>query len=200
MRESEKFDRCLAFGELLPLIRKRVLEDLEGDAPTRTRTLAAVVRLLDMGFIRIGNQAYAKKNKSFGASTLRDRHARIDGSKVSISFIGKGGKQRDLTLDDELLARGGRCARRPGYHLFQYVDPDGSRHEIGSSEVNAYLRETMGEEFSAKNFRTWHAACSLSRGWQTRRSGRPSRCCWMKSRAVWAIRPRSPARATSTLR
>ncbi|WBY16143.1 DNA topoisomerase IB [Erythrobacteraceae bacterium WH01K] len=159
MRESEKFDRCLAFGELLPLIRKRVLEDLEGDAPTRTRTLAAVVRLLDMGFIRIGNQAYAKKNKSFGASTLRDRHARIDGSKVSISFIGKGGKQRDLTLDDELLARAVEDARDvPGYHLFQYVDPDGSRHEIGSSDVNAYLRETMGEKFSAKNFRTWHAS------------------------------------------
>ena len=159
MKESEKFDRCLAFGELLPLMRKRVKEDLEGDAPTRDRTLAAVVRLLDMGFIRIGNQAYAKSNKSFGASTLRDRHARIEGNTVTISFVGKGGKQRDLTLEDEKLARAVQDARDvPGYHLFQYVDPDGTRHEIGSGDVNAYLRETMGEEFSAKNFRTWHAS------------------------------------------
>ena len=159
MKEGEKFDRCLAFGELLPLIRKRVEEDLVGDKPTRTRTTAAVVRLLDMGFVRIGNRMYAKKNKSFGASTLRDRHARIEGSRIEISFVGKGGKQREITLDDELLARAVQDARDvPGQHLFQWIDEDGERHEIGSSDVNRYLRETMGEEFSAKNFRTWHAS------------------------------------------
>ena len=159
MREGEKFDRCLAFGELLPLIRKRVEEDLEGDRPTRERVLAAVVRLLDMGFVRIGNEVYKKANKSFGASTLRDRHARIEGSTVHIRFIGKGGKERALTLEDEKLARAVEDARDvPGQHLFQYYDAHGKRQPIGSSDVNAYLRETMGEEFSAKNFRTWHAS------------------------------------------
>ena len=159
MKEGEKFDRCLAFGELLPLIRKRVEEDLVGDRPTRTRTTAAVVRLLDMGFVRIGNRMYAKQNKSFGASTLRDRHAKIEGSTVAIKFVGKGGKQREVTLEDELLARAVQDARDvPGQHLFQYIDDEGDRHEIGSGDVNAYLRETMGQEFSAKNFRTWHAS------------------------------------------
>ena len=159
MREGEKFDRCLAFGKLLPLMRKRVEEDLVGDKPTRTRTLAAVVRLLDMGFIRIGNQMYARKNKSFGASTLRDRHAKIEGSKITLKFVGKSGKERELTLEDEMLARAVEDARDvPGGHLFQWVDEDGKRHEIDSCAVNCYLRETMGEDFSAKNFRTWHAS------------------------------------------
>ncbi|ABC63774.1 DNA topoisomerase IB [Erythrobacter litoralis] len=159
MREGEKFDQCLAFGELLPLIRRRVEEDIEGASPTRERVLAAVVRLLDMGFVRIGNEIYKKTNKSFGASTLRDRHARIEGSTVHIRFVGKGGKERELTLEDEKLARAVEDARDvPGQHLFQYYDADGQRHEIGSGDVNDYLRETMGEEFSAKNFRTWHAS------------------------------------------
>ena len=159
MREGEKFDRCLAFGKMLPLMRKRVEEDLVGDKPTRQRTLAAVVRLLDMGFVRIGNRMYTQKNNSFGASTLRDDHAEIDGSTIKIDFIGKGGKQRVLTLDDELLARAVEDARDvEGDHLFQWVDDNGDRHEIDSIAVNSYLRETMGGEFSAKNFRTWHAS------------------------------------------
>ncbi|MEW4447577.1 DNA topoisomerase IB [Qipengyuania sp. JC766] len=159
MREGEKFDRCQAFGELLPLMRKRVEEDIEGDRPTRERVLAAVVRLLDMGFVRIGNQMYAQRNKSFGATTLRDRHAQITGSEVHIRFKGKGGKQQDLTLRDPLLASAVQDARDvPGQHLFQYIDPEGQRRPICSGDVNAYLRETMGEEFSAKNFRTWHAS------------------------------------------
>ncbi|MHA6333158.1 DNA topoisomerase IB [Qipengyuania sp. CAU 1752] len=158
-REGEKFDRCLAFGELLPLMRKRVEEDIVGETPTRERVLAAVVRLLDMGFVRIGNEIYKKKNKSFGASTLRDRHARIEGSTVHISFVGKGGKERELTLVDEELASAVQDARDvPGQHLFQYYDADGKRCPIGSGDVNEYLRETMGEDFSAKNFRTWHAS------------------------------------------
>ena len=159
MKEGEKFDRCLAFGELLPLIRKRVQEDIEGVAPTRARVLAAVVRLLDMGFVRIGNQAYAKKNKSFGATTLRDRHAEIDGATVHIQFAGKSGQKQDITLTDENLASAVQDARDvPGQHLFQYVDTDGGRHALESGDVNDYLRETMGGDFSAKNFRTWHAS------------------------------------------
>ncbi|WP_128893014.1 DNA topoisomerase IB [Erythrobacter sp. HKB08] len=159
MKEGEKFDGCLAFGELLPLVRKRVEEDIKGDRPTRERVLAAVVRLLDMGFVRIGNQIYKKTNKSFGATTLRDRHALIEGDTVRFHFVGKGGKERDVTLVDEHLARAVQDARDvPGQHLFQYYDADGNRCELCSSDVNAYLRETMGEEFTAKNFRTWHAS------------------------------------------
>lgn len=159
MKEGEKFDRCMAFGELLPLMRKRVEEDIAGETATRPRVLAAVVRLLDMGFVRIGNEAYKKSNKSFGASTLRDRHARIEGSELHLKFRGKGGKERELHLSDEELASAVKDARDvPGQHLFQYYDDEGARQSICSSDVNAYLRETMGEDFSAKNFRTWHAS------------------------------------------
>lgn len=159
MRESEKFDRCAVFGERLPKIRKRVENDIEGASATRSRVLAAVVRLLDMGFVRIGNEIYKKTNNSFGASTLRDRHATITGSRVELCFVGKGGKERCLTLEDEALARAVEDARDvPGQHLFQYYDEDGKRQPIGSFDVNAYLRETIGDEFSAKNFRTWHAS------------------------------------------
>jgi DNA topoisomerase I len=159
LREGEKFDRCADFGEALPKIRKRVESEIQGDSATRQRVLAAVVRLLDMGFVRIGNEIYKKANNSFGASTLRDRHATITGSTVELCFVGKGGKERSLTLEDEALARAVEDARDvPGQHLFQYYDDDGQRQPIGSCDVNAYLRETIGEEFSAKNFRTWHAS------------------------------------------
>ena len=174
MREGEKFDGCFTFGKLLPLVRKRVEDDLVGDRPTRDRTLAAVVRLLDMGFVRIGNQMYAKNNKSFGASTLRDRHARIDGSTVEIAFVGKGGKKREVRLDDELLARAVEDARDvPGQHLFQWIEEDGTRHQIDSCAVNSYLRETMGEDFTAKNYRTWHASV-LGYGLLAHAKDRPS--------------------------
>ncbi|QFT78315.1 DNA topoisomerase IB [Erythrobacter sp. THAF29] len=159
MRESEKFDRCLEFGKMLPKIRKRVEADIDGDNATRSRVLAAVVRLLDMGFVRIGNEIYKKSNNSFGASTLRDQHATIHGSTVELCYVGKGGKERHITLEDEALARAVEDARDvPGDHLFQYYDEDGQRQPIGSGDVNEYLREVMGDEFSAKNFRTWHAS------------------------------------------
>lgn len=159
MRESEKFDRCFDFGNFLPQIRKRVEAEIEGETATRSRVLAAIVRLLDMGFVRIGNERYKKNNKSFGASTLRDRHATITGSTVELCYRGKGGKERSITLEDEALARAVEDARDvPGKHLFQYYDENGLRQPIGSSDVNGYLRQTMGEQFSAKNFRTWHAS------------------------------------------
>ena len=159
MRESEKFDRCVDFGAQLPKIRRRVEGDIAGDTATRPRVLAACVRLLDMGFVRIGNEIYKKTNNSFGASTLRDEHASIEGSTVELCFIGKGGKERCVTLQDEALARAVEDARDvPGPHLFQYYDEDDERQAIGSNDVNAYLRETIGEDFSAKNFRTWHAS------------------------------------------
>ncbi|MDN3644980.1 DNA topoisomerase IB [Pontixanthobacter aestiaquae] len=159
MKESEKFDGCVMFGKLLPLVRKRVEQDIVGNSASKERVLAAVVRLLDLGFVRIGNEAYKKRNKSFGASTLRDRHAQIDGDTLNIAFVGKGGKKRQVTLQDPELANAVQDARDvPGQHLFQYYDLDGQRQPIGSGDVNEYLRDTMGENFTAKNFRTWHAS------------------------------------------
>lgn len=158
-RESEKFDGCMTFGNLLPLVRKRVSEDLARRSLTRERTIASVIRLLDLGAVRIGNEGYAKRNKSFGATTLRRRHAEVTGNTLRLRYRGKGGKDREVILSDGSLAR---IVRRmqdlPGQHLFQYVDGQGEHHAVGSSDVNDYLRETMGETFTAKSFRTWHAS------------------------------------------
>ena len=159
MREGEKFDACLAFGKLLPLVRKRVDEDLAGSKLTRERAVASVVRLLDMGAVRVGNEGYAKRNKSFGATTLRKRHAELTGNTLRLRFKGKSGKEQDVKVSDKALAKVVRRMQDlPGQNLFKYVDDDGDLHTIGSGEVNAYLREAMGEDFTAKNFRTWHAS------------------------------------------
>lgn len=158
-RESEKFEGCVTFGKLLPLVRKRVEEDLAGNALMRERIVASVVRLLDLGAIRVGNEQYSKANKSFGATTLRQRHAEVRGKRLRLRFRAKSGKIRELTLTDGHLAR---LVRRmqdlPGQNLFQYIDEDQEAHPITSSDVNDYLAETMGERFTAKNFRTWHAS------------------------------------------
>lgn len=158
-REGEKFDRCAAFGKLLPLVRKRVEEDLEARELTRERAIASVVRLLDLGAVRIGNEAYAKSNRSFGATTLRRRHAEVTGHTLRLRFKGKSGKLREVALSDRSLARVVRTMQDlPGQRLFQYADDEGELHAVGSCEVNEYLCETMGERFTAKNFRTWHAS------------------------------------------
>lgn len=158
-REGEKFDSCRIFGELLPLVRKRVDEDLALKHPTRERAIASVVRLLDLGIVRIGNETYAKSNKSFGATTLRRRHATVKGATLSLSYKAKSGKTRNVKVTDRGLVRFVKAMQDlPGQHLFRYVDEDGKAHDVGSSEVNAYLCETMGEHFTAKNFRTWHAS------------------------------------------
>lgn len=158
-REGEKFDGCLEFGNLLPLVRKRVEEDLKAPRLTKARAVASVVRLLDLGAIRIGNEGYAKENKSFGATTLRDRHAKLKGNTLKLRYIGKGGKLREVTLSDSALAK---CVRAmqdlPGQRLFHWVDEDGDTRDVNSACVNDYLCETMGEHFTAKNFRTWHAS------------------------------------------
>lgn len=158
-KESEKFDRCLAFGNLLPLVRKRVEEDLEtrGDI-TRDRAVASVVRLLDLGAIRVGNEGYAERNNSFGATTLRQRHAEVTGKKLRLRYKGKAGKMQDVRLTDASLARAVRKMQDlPGQRVFQYVDDSGDIRAVGSGDVNEYLEEAMGERFTAKNFRTWHA-------------------------------------------
>jgi len=158
-REGEKFDGCVTFGKLLPLVRKRVESDLKARKLTRERAIASVVRLLDLGAIRVGNDAYAKENKSFGATTLRQRHAKVSGQSLRLRFKGKHGVEHEVVLSDRSLSRVVRAMQDlPGQRLFQYLDDEGEQHAVGSADVNAYLCETMGEHFTAKNFRTWHAS------------------------------------------
>ena len=158
-REAEKFDSTAAFGRLLPLVRARVEADLAGGTLSRERAIASVVRLLDSGSIRVGNEAYARANKSFGATTLKMRHAELKGSVVRLRFRAKGGVMREMRLNDRGLARFVRKMQDlPGQDLFQYLDDDGQPCPIGSQDVNGYLCETMGEHFTAKTFRTWHAS------------------------------------------
>ena len=158
-RESEKFDKCLAFGNLLPLVRKRVEEDLKGRKLTRERAVASVVRLLDLGAVRVGNEGYAERNKSYGATTLRQRHAEVTGKTLKLKYRGKSGKMREMTLTDGSLAAAVRKMQDlPGQNVFKYVDEDGDVEAVTSTDVNEYLEECMGERFTAKNFRTWHAS------------------------------------------
>jgi DNA topoisomerase-1 len=158
-RESVKFDGCSVFGNLLPLVRMRVEQDLEQRTVTRDRAIASVVRLLDLGAIRVGNEQYAQTNKSFGATTLRMRHAKVDGDSLRFRFKGKHGVERDLRLTDRRLAKVVRCMLDlPGQRLFRYLDDVGVCHDINSHDVNQYLRDTMGESFTAKSFRTWHGS------------------------------------------
>ncbi len=158
-RESEKFDGCAGFGRLLPLIRQRVEADLASPRLTRERAIASVVRLLDTGGIRIGNEAYAQSNKSFGATTLRMRHAKASGNVLTLRFRAKSGKDCQMTVTDKGLARFVKKMQDlPGQHLFQYLDDDGQAAPVGSGDVNDYLRETSAADITAKSFRTWHAS------------------------------------------
>jgi DNA topoisomerase-1 len=155
-RGADKFDRMLAFAEALPRIRQRCDQDLAMAGLPREKVLAAVVRLLELTLIRVGNDEYARLNRSFGLTTLRDRHARIDGSSVRFRFRGKSGKTHEVGLRDRRLARViRRCQDLPGQELFQYVDADGGVRDVASDDVNAYLREAGRGPFTAKDFRTW---------------------------------------------
>jgi len=158
-QESRKYERLARFGRCLPKLRKRLEEDLEGKPTSRETVLAAVVRLIDETRMRVGNEEYAKENKSFGATTLRNRHARVQGGKLRISYTGKHGIKRTVTITDRNLSRiAKRTQDLPGQHLFEYVTADGDVCPVTSSDVNAYIKEAMGEEFTAKDFRTWGAS------------------------------------------
>jgi len=158
-QEAEKYDRCSDFGRALPRIRARVEQDLAGRRLSKDTVVAAVVRLLDLGRVRVGNVGYAKANRSFGATTLRDRHAKFTGGKLRLEYVGKSGKLQKITVNDQRLTRlVRRCQDLPGQTLFQYIGVDGEQHPVSSSDVNAYLREAGGGSFSAKNFRTWGAS------------------------------------------
>jgi DNA topoisomerase I len=156
-RDRTKFDRLPSFAKALSRLRAKVRHDLRLPGISRDKVLATVVRLLDRTLIRVGNDEYARQNRSYGLTTLRDRHANIRGSVISFSFRGKSGKQHTIRLDDARLARiVRRCQELPGQELLQYVDEEGNPRPIGSREVNDYVREISGQEFTAKDFRTWH--------------------------------------------
>lgn len=158
-QEAEKFDNCATFGRLLPKVRKQVEKDLARRGVTREAAIASVVRLLDLGAIRVGNESYAKANKSFGATTLRRRHGKVSGSKLKLRFKAKSGQLREATISDRRLVSFVRKVQElPGQHLFQYLDDEGVPHPVGSHDVNDYLSRAMGAHFTAKNFRTWHAS------------------------------------------
>jgi DNA topoisomerase-1 len=146
----------LAFSEALPQIRQRLEKDLNRQGLPREKVLATVVRLLECTSIRVGNDEYARANRSYGLTTLQDRHVEISGSSLRFEFRGKSGKTHAVSLTDRRLARiVHRCQTLPGEDLFQYVDDDGVRQTIGSGDVNDYIREISGQEFTAKDFRTW---------------------------------------------
>ena len=158
-QETLKYERLARFGRCLPKLRKRLEQDLKGKPTAKETVLAAVVRLIDETRMRIGNEEYAKENKSFGATTLRNRHAKVKAGKLRITYSGKHGIKRTVTVSDRNLAR---IARRtqdlPGQHLFEFVTEDGEVCPVTSSDVNCYIKEAMGEEFTAKDFRTWGAS------------------------------------------
>jgi DNA topoisomerase I len=158
-RDSAKFDRMISFGDALKRLRRRLKRDLALDGLPRDKVLALMVSILDATRIRVGNTEYARDNKSFGLTTLRNRHVTFtDDGNAHLNFRGKGGIQHEILINDKRLAQIVRqCHELPGQHLFQYVSADGGRGTIDSGMVNDYLRTVMGDDFTAKDFRTWHA-------------------------------------------
>jgi DNA topoisomerase-1 len=155
-RDHSKFRHMLEFSEVLPLLRDRIEHDLRAPDHSRRQLLATVVRLLDRTLIRVGNDEYARENKSFGLTTLRRRHVRVNGESLSFTFRGKSGVEHSITLEEPRLARIiQRCQDLPGHELFQYLDANRKRQAISSDDVNAYLRELTGRDVTAKDFRTW---------------------------------------------
>jgi DNA topoisomerase-1 len=156
MRESAKFEHLFAFAQALPTIRTRVAEHMARRGLAREKVLATVVHLLETTLIRVGNDDYAKHNKSYGLTTLKSRHVAIDGSEIRFRFTGKSGKQWSLKLRDRRVAKIIRaCQELPGQELLQYFDESGKLRAVTSSDVNAYLKEITGRDVTAKDFRTW---------------------------------------------
>ena len=158
-QDAAKYDRCASFGHRLTRLRAKIEVDLRKRALSRDRAIAAVVRLLDLGHVRVGNEGYAKANKSFGATTLRRRHAKLEGRSLKLQYRAKSGRMRVLRITDgSLIGFVKKCQDLPGQHLFGWLDDAGEAHPVTSSDVNDYIREAMGEDFTAKHFRTWGAS------------------------------------------
>ena len=167
VRDETKFGRIIAFGRALEKIRRRLTRDLAQPGLARKKVLATIVRLLEKTLIRVGNEEYARDNKSYGLTTLQDRHAEVRQGKVTFKFRGKSGKQHVFDVRSRKLANiVKRCRDLPGYELFQYVDEAGAPVDITSSDVNAYLREISGADFTAKDFRTWAGTVLAARALQ----------------------------------
>jgi DNA topoisomerase-1 len=167
VRDETKYHRMIAFGQALPRIRRRTERDLARRGLPRDKVRATIVRLLETTLIRVGNEEYARQNGSFGLTTLHDRHVDIAGDTLRFEFRGKSGVRRSVGLLDRRLARVVKqCQDVPGYELFQYVDADGTRHTIDSADVNDYLRRASGQDFTAKDFRTWAGTVLAARALQ----------------------------------
>ncbi|HJU06705.1 MAG TPA: hypothetical protein VJ692_16270 [Nitrospiraceae bacterium] len=167
VRDETKYDRMITFAKVLPTIRTATEKDLALPGLPRRKILAAVIRLLETTLIRVGNEEYARQNDSFGLTTMRDRHVDVDGSTVKFEFRGKSGIQHAVDVTDRRLAKIVKQSQDlPGYELFQYLDENGERRSIESADVNDYLREIAGEEFTAKDFRTWAGTVLAARALQ----------------------------------
>lgn len=155
-RDADKFGRMAAFGRALPSIRARVARDLARDGMPREKVIAAIVQLLDSTLIRVGSVEYARDNQSYGLTTLRKKHVRIEAGKIRFRFAGKSGIEHDVTIDNPRVMRIVRhCAELPGHDLFQYIDDDGTRRTVESADINDYLRDASHADFTAKDYRTW---------------------------------------------
>nr|BFD42477.1 DNA topoisomerase IB [Pseudomonas sp. FFPRI_1] len=165
VRDGDKYARLLAFGSALPKLRQHLQEQLATPGFSREKVLATVISLLDQTLIRVGNSQYARDNRSYGLTTLRNRHVQVSGSAIHFQFRGKSGVEHQITLKDPRLARVvKRCLELPGQHLFQYLDEEGQRHPISSSDINTCLQQLTGAEFTAKDYRTWAgSALTLAR-------------------------------------
>jgi DNA topoisomerase-1 len=156
VRDENKYDKLISFARALPRIRHRVAKHLRQRGLSREKVLAAVVKLLETTLVRVGNDEYAKQNNSFGLTTMRDHHVRVTRSKIRMEFNGKSGIGHEIDIQDPRLLKIVRaCQELPGQDLFQYVDDQGAIRDIGSSDVNDYLRQISGQDFTAKDFRTW---------------------------------------------
>ena len=170
VRDQTKYERVTDFARALPGIRRQLRRDLAREGLCREKILATVVRLLEISLIRVGNDEYARDNKSYGLTTMKNRHATVRGAKIKFQFRGKSGKDHVVEVEDRRVARIVRaCQDLPGQELFQYVDEAGGKHDVGSGDVNDYLREVTGRDFTAKDFRTW--AGTLSAAAELRRLG-----------------------------
>lgn len=155
-RDATKYERMLLFGAALRAIRERLEADLALPGLSRNKVLATIVRIMERTLIRVGNEEYARENKSYGLTTLRAKHVQVNGSKIAFRFRGKSGKLHAIGMEDRRLARIVRqCQDLPGYELFEYLDEAGETRKVDSADVNDYLREISGEDFTAKDFRTW---------------------------------------------
>jgi DNA topoisomerase I len=167
VRDANKYGKLIEFARVLPRIRRRVRSDLSRPGLPRERVLATVVQLLEATMIRVGNEEYAKDNRSFGLTTLRNRHVRVKGPEIHFIFRGKSGKEHEVSVRDRRLAAIiKRCEELPGQQLFGYLDEDGELRTLDSADVNDYLREASGGDFTAKDFRTWAGTVLAARALQ----------------------------------